>query len=346
MVATGSACRRRGLVVLLALAVAACRTPSGSARAGDVALLNASYDSTREFYRDIDAAFVAFWRAETGHTVVIYRSHGGSGSQARAVIEGLPADVVTLALDWDVDAIAEAGLMDRQWRARLPVIGSPLASTVVFLVRRHNPRDIRDWDDLIAPGVTVITPNPKTSGAARWNYLAAWGWARRRGGGEAAAREFVRRLFANVPVLDTGARSAANTFVQRGIGDVLLTWESEAWLAIREAGDAVEVVTPSESILAEPPVAVVDAVVARKGSRDVAEAYLRYLYSPEGQAIGARHHFRSRDPRVWMHVASRLPVLPMFTIDEEFGGWAAAHRRHFADGAVFDQIYQPAARTR
>ncbi len=309
----------------------------------DATLLNVSYDPTRELYADLNAAFARFCRAATGATVTVRQSHGGSGKQARAVIDGLEADVVTLALAFDIDAIAEkSGLIARDWRQRLPHNSAPYTSTIVFLVRKGNPKGIRDWDDLVRPGVTVITPNPKTSGGARWNYLAAWGSARHRLGGDRAAREFVTKLFRNVPVLDSGARGSTTTFVQRGLGDVLLAWENEALLARAELGpDRVELVVPSESILAEPPVAVVDQVVDQRGTRAAAEAYLRFLYEPEGQEIAARHYFRPRRPEVAARHAERFPPLKLFTVDEEFGGWARAHAEHFADGATFDQIYEP-----
>jgi sulfate transport system substrate-binding protein len=279
--------------------------------------------------------------------VTVHASHGGSGSQARSVIEGLPADVVTLALASDIDALVAEGLVDARWRDRLPFRSVPFASTVVFLVRKGNPRGIRDWPDLVAPAIKVITPNPRTSGGARWNYLAAWGWALRRSGGDDdEARRFVTALFTRVPVLDTGARAATSTFVQRGIGDVLLAWESEAHLAVAEADGLVEIVVPSASILAEPPVAVVDEVVARRQTRDAATAYLDHLYSTEAQELAATHHFRPRDPAVLGRHAERFPPVELFTIDETFGGWASAHRTHFADGGTFDQVFQPGRGTR
>jgi sulfate transport system substrate-binding protein len=312
---------------------------AGSARAQE--LLNVSYDPTRELYQEVNAAFAARWKAKTGKAVTIQQSHGGSGKQARAVIDGLEADVVTLALAYDVDAIEKASLVAPGWQKRLPQNACPYTSTMVFLVRKGNPKGIRDWGDLARPGVSVVTPNPKTSGAARWSYLAAWAWALRQpGGNEAKAMDFVGRLFKNVPVLDTGARGSTNTFVQRGIGDVLLAWENEAFLAVKELGrDKFEIVVPSLSILAEPPVAVVDAVVDKKGTRATAQAYLEFLYSPEGQALAAKHYYR---PRL-MDALAKAPVafapVKLVTIDEVFGGWAAAHRAHFADGATFDQIY-------
>ena len=303
-------------------------------------LLNASYDPTRELYKEFNAAFARHWKAQTGQDLRIRQSHGGSGGQARAVIDGLEADVVTLALAYDVDAISRAKLLDRGWRTRLPHNSAPYTSTIVFLVRKGNPKGIRDWGDLVKPGVTVVTANPKTSGGARWNYLAAWGHALTApGGSDARAREFVTRLYRNVPVLDSGARGSATTFVQRRIGDVLLTWENEARLALAEAKAPVEIVVPSTSIRAEPPVAVVDSVVARKGTRAVAEAYLHYLYSREGQELAAKHHYRPSDPGVAARFANAFPTLTLFTIDDVFGGWTTAQRAHFADGGVFDQIY-------
>jgi sulfate transport system substrate-binding protein len=305
-------------------------------------LLNASYDPTRELYAAVNAAFARHWKAKTGQDIRFRQSHGGSGSQARAVIDGLEADVVTLALAYDVDAVANSGLMHKDWIKRLPQNSAPYTSTVVFLVRKGNPKGIRDWNDLIRAGVQVITPNPKTSGGARWNYLAAWEYAKRRNGGsDAKAREFVAALFKNVPVLDSGARGATTTFVQRGIGDVLLTWENEAYLALAEERDKVEIVTPSLSILAEPSVAVVDRVVARKGTKGVAEGYLQFLYSPEGQDIAARNHYRPRDEKVAAKYAGRFAKVELFTIDQAFGGWQNAHKTHFSDGGTFDRIYRP-----
>jgi len=325
-----------------ALAAAALLGAAAAAPAQE--LLNVSYDPTRELYQDVNAAFAAQWKAKTGKAVTIQQSHGGSGKQARAVIDGLEADVVTLALAYDVDAVAASGLLAKDWQKRLPANSAPYTSTMVFLVRKGNPKGIRDWGDLVKPGVAVITPNPKTSGAARWNYLAAWAWALRQpGGSEPKARDFVAALFRNVPVLDSGARGATNTFVQRGIGDVLLAWENEAFLSIRELGpDKVDVVFPPFSILAEPPVAVVDKVVDRKGTRAVAQAYLEFLYSPEGQALAAKHYYRPRDKAALAKAPVKFPDLKLVTIDEVFGGWQKAQRTHFADGGVFDQIYQPA----
>jgi sulfate/thiosulfate-binding protein len=329
------------LGVALLACLAACQQRSGSATsAGRVTLLNVSYDPTRELYVEFNAAFARYWKAKTGQVVRVDQSHGGSGKQARSVIDGLAADVVTLALAADIDAIARTGrLLPLNWQSLLPDNSSPYTSTIVFLVRKGNPKSIRDWGDLARPGVAVITPNPKTSGGARWNYLAAWAWARAQpGGNEASAREFVRRLYLNVPVLDTGARGAATTFVQRGLGDVLIAWENEARLALSELGaDRFELVVPSVSILAEPPVAVVDKVALRHGTREVAMAYLNYLYSKEGQEIIARHFYRPRDPEVAARHATSFPQLELATI-ADFGGWDSVQRTHFADGGVFDQI--------
>lgn len=329
-----------------------------TAMAASRSLLNVSYDPTRELYKEFNAAFRAHWLAETGEDIEIRMSHGGAAKQARSVIDGLEADVVTLALSYDIDAIAEqSGLIPAEWQSRLPNASSPYTSTIVFLVRKGNPKGIRDWGDLLAPGVEIITPNPKTSGGARWNYLAAWGYALRRELGDlsrvgdpsqaeavasaqAAARTFVTELFRRVPVLDTGARGSTTTFVQRGIGDVLLAWENEAFLAVEELGpDALEIVVPSVSILAQPPVTVVDGVVDKRGTRDVAEAYLRFLYEPEGQRLAAKHFYRPIHPE---HAdasdMARFPEVALFTIDEVFGGWQRAQAEHFKDGGVFDQI--------
>jgi sulfate transport system substrate-binding protein len=315
--------------------------PAAPARAADVALLNVSYDPTRELYQEINAVFAKQWKAKTGDTLTVSQSHGGSGKQARTVIDGLEADVVTLGLAYDIDAIAQSGLLARAWQTRLPDNSCPYTSTIVFLVRKGNPKGIHDWEDLGRPGVAVITPNPKTSGGARWNYLAAWGYALRKpGGGEAAARDLVTRIYRNVPVLDTGARGATITFVERGIGDVLIAWENEALLAARELGkDKLEIILPSSSILAEPPVAMVDKIAGRHGTKAVAQAYLEFLYTPEGQEIVARHYFRPRLKPVADKHAAQFPRLNLFTIDQVFGGWAKAQAAHFADGAVFDQIY-------
>ena len=312
---------------------------------GQTTLLNVSYDPTRELYRDVNAAFATHWKAKTGQTVSIRQSHGGSGAQARAVIDGLQADVVTLALAYDVEAISRSGLIAAGWQKRLPHNSAPYSSTIVFLVRKGNPKGIRDWPDVARPGVSVITPNPKTSGGARWNYLAAWGYALRQpGGNDAKARDFVTRVFGNVPVLDSGARGATVTFIQRGIGDVLLAWENEARLALAEARSPVEIVVPSVSILAEPPVAVVDGVVGKKGTKAAAEAYLAYLYSPEGQAIAAKHFYRPSDPQAAAKHAASFPKVALFTVEQVFGGWTQAQKVHFADGGVFDSIYRPGGR--
>jgi sulfate transport system substrate-binding protein len=311
------------------------------AAAAETTLLNVSYDPTRELYDDYNQAFARHWQAKTGQKVTIKQSHGGSGKQARTVIDGLAADVVTLALAGDIDALATTGkLIPANWQARLPNNSAPYTSTIVFLVRKGNPRGIKDWGDLAKPGVKVITPNPKTSGGARWNYLAAWAWALKQpGGSETTATEYVRNLYANVPVLDTGARGSTTTFAQRGIGDVFISWENEAFLARNELGkDKFEIVVPSISILAEPPVAVVDKVALRRGTADLARAYLEYLYSKEGQEIIAKHWYRPRDAEVAAKHANVFPKVNLVTIGD-FGGWAAAQKKHFADGGVFDQIY-------
>jgi sulfate transport system substrate-binding protein len=312
------------------------------AQPAPVTLLNVSYDPTREFYKAIDAAFARDWKARTGQEVSVRQSHGGSGKQARSVIDGLQADVVTLALAHDIDALhGIAGLIPADWQKRLPDNASPCTSTIVFLVRKGNPKKITDWADLVRPGIGVVTPNPKTSGGARWNYLAAWGYALRKNGkDEARARDFVKALLGNVAVLDSGARGATVSFTGRGIGDVLIAWESEACLALQAFGkDKFEIVTPSISILAEPPVSVVDKVVDRRGTRKVAEAYLQFLYSPAGQEIAGKHFFRPRDKAVAARYASQFGPVSLFTIDEVFGGWTVAQKKHFADGGVFDQIY-------
>jgi sulfate/thiosulfate-binding protein len=329
-------------VALCTVALAALTSCGGqdSAPGASVRLRNVSYDPTRELYVDFNAAFARDWKARTGQDVRVDQSHGGSGTQARSVIEGLAADVVTLALAADIDAIASQGkLLPLNWQSLLPDNSSPYTSTIVFLVRQGNPKAIRDWGDLVKPGVAVITPNPKTSGGARWNYLAAWAWARAQpGGNDEGARDFLRRLYRNVPVLDAGARGAATTFVHNGLGDVLVAWENEALLAVRELGaDKLEIVVPSVSILAEPPVAVVDSVALRHGTREVARAYLGYLYSKEGQEIIAQHFYRPRDPEVAARYSGRFPALKLVTI-ADFGGWTAAQRTHFSDGGVFDQI--------
>lgn len=315
-----------------------------AANAANVTLLNVSYDPTRELYKDINAAFSAQWKAKTGDIVTIKQSHAGSGAQARAVIDGLDADVVTLALAYDIDAISQkAKLLPPNWQKRLPDNSAPYTSTYVFLVRKGNPWKIKDWSDLIKPGIQVITPNPKTSGGARWAYLAAWAYALKQPGGNAEkAKWFVTQLYKHVPVLDTGARGATTTFVQRGIGDVLLAWENEAYLALKEHGaDQYEIVYPKVSILAEPPVAVLDRNVDRHKTRKVAEAYLQFLYSKQAQEIEARNFYRPRDPDVLKASAKQFPAIPMFTIDDVFGGWQKAQATHFADGGVFDQIYTP-----
>ena len=312
--------------------------------AAETTILNVSYDPTRELYADYDAAFAKHWKEKSGNDLKIDQSHGGSGKQARAVIDGLEADVVTLALAYDIDSIAEKGkLLPTDWQKRLPHNSSPYTSTIVFLVRKGNPKGIKDWPDLIKNDVEVITPNPKTSGGARWNYLAAWGYALHKNNkDETAARNFVADLYRNVPVLDTGARGSTVTFVERGIGDVLLAWENEAFLALKEFGnDKFEIVVPSESILAEPPVAVVDKVVDAKGTRKQAEAYLNFLYSPEAQDIIAKNSYRPRDAAVAEKYKDAFPKISLFTIDDEFGGWKKAQETHFADGGVFDQIYKP-----
>jgi len=334
---------QRTSIGLLAAAIVALATLTTAAFAAEQTLLNVSYDPTRELYADINKAFAAKWQAETGNTLVIRQSHGGSGKQARSVIDGLEADVVTLALAYDVDAIADAGLLDKNWQAKLPDDSSPYTSTIVFLVRKGNPKQVKDWPDLVKPDLQVITPNPKTSGGARWNFLAAWGYALdRNGGDEAKAKAFVKELYKHVPVLDSGARGSTVTFVERGIGDVLLAWENEAFLAVKEMGaDKVEIVVPPRSILAEPPVAVVDTVVDQHGTRALAEAYLQFLYSPEGQEVAARNFYRPRQPEVAAKYADRFPKLDLFTLGEKFGDWRQAQKKFFADGGVFDEIYQP-----
>ncbi|WP_242342276.1 sulfate ABC transporter substrate-binding protein [Anaeromyxobacter terrae] len=333
----------RRLAALFACVAALGVASATRAAPAPVQLLNVSYDPTRELYEDVNAAFARQWKARTGQDVAVRQSHGGSGKQARAVIDGLEADVVTLALAYDVDAVAKAGLVAPGWASRLPDNAAPYTSTIVFLVRKGNPKAIRDWDDLVKPGIQVITPNPKTSGGARWNYLAAWAHALEKSGGdEQKATGFVRALYANVPVLDSGARGATTTFVERGIGDVLLAWENEAFLAVEKLGHgAFEIVVPATSILAEPPVAVVDRVVDRRGTREAADAYLRFLYSEEGQEIAARHFYRPRLAAVAGRYAARFPKLRLVTVDRVFGGWAAAQAKHFADGGVFDRIYAP-----
>jgi len=336
--------RRFAKLGLFLVAAGLILTLGVRARAQSLTILNVSYDPTRELYQGYNAAFAKYWKAKTGQTVTIEQSHGGSGSQARAVIDGLPADVVTLALAYDIDAIAEkAKLLPDNWQSRLPDNSTPYTSTIVFLVRSGNPKHIKDWDDLVKPGISVITPNPKTSGGARWNFLAAWAYALKQpGGNEAKARDFVTKLYRNVPVLDSGARGSTNTFVERGLGDVLLAWENEAFLAINQLGPGkFQIVVPSQSILAEPPVAVVDKNADRHGTRAVAQAYLEYLYSPEGQEIAAKHYYRPRLASVAKKYSSQFPKLKLVNVDQVFGGWQNAQKTFFADGGVFDQIYQP-----
>jgi sulfate/thiosulfate-binding protein len=310
----------------------------------NITLLNVSYDPTRELYQNFNAAFAKYWQAKTGDIVTVNQSHGGSGKQARSVIDGLEADVVTLALAYDIDEIYQkAKLISADWQKRLPQNSSPYTSTIVLLVRKGNPKGIKNWDDLVKPGISVITPNPKTSGGARWNYLAAWGYALKQpGGDDAKAKDFVARLYKNVPVLDSGARGATTTFVERGIGDVLIAWENEALLSVKELGeDKFEIVAPSVSILTEPPVSIVDKVVDKRGTRAVAQAYLEYLYTDEGQKIAAKNYYRPRLASVAAEYAGQFPPVPLFTVDEVFGGWDKAQKAHFADGGTFDQIYQP-----
>lgn len=331
----------RSAAVFVALAAGLLGAGSASAQ---VTLLNVSYDPTRELYQDFNQAFAKHWKAKSGETVAIKQSHGGSGKQARSVIDGLEADVVTLALAYDIDELAAIGkLIPADWQKRLPNNSAPYTSTIVFLVRKGNPKGIKDWDDLAKPGVSVVTPNPKTSGGARWNYLGAWGYALRKpGGSEQKARDFVGALYKNVPVLDSGARGSLITFTERGIGDVFISWENEAFLAVKELGpDKFEIVVPSVSILAEPPVAVVDKVVEKRGTRKVAEEYLGYLYSDEGQEIAAKNYYRPRLEKVAAKYGNQFTKVSLFTIDDVFGGWQKAQKTHFADGGVFDQIYVP-----
>ncbi|MBT0670158.1 sulfate ABC transporter substrate-binding protein [Novosphingobium profundi] len=335
-------------LALASLALAGCSGKTRDADAQSIELLNVSYDPTRELYEELNPRFAAKWKAQSGQDVKITMSHGGSGKQARAVIDGLDADVVTLALGYDIDAIAQksGGKLDAQWQKRLPHNSTPYASTIVFLVRKGNPKGIHDWGDLVKPGVAVITPNPKTSGGARWNFLAAWAYGKTHGdGSDAAAQDYVKRLYANVPVLDSGARGATTTFVERGIGDVLLAWENEAFLAQKELGEGkFDVIAPSISILAEPPVALVDGNARRHGTTKAAKAYLDFLYTPEAQEIIARNHYRPVDPEVAKKYASTFPTLTLVTIDHDFGGWKAAQERFFSDGGVFDKIYTQAGR--
>lgn len=326
---------------LLALAALSIGTTFA---ADTITLLNVSYDPTRELYKDYNKAFADYWKAKTGQTVTINQSHGGAGKQARAVIDGLQADVVTLALAYDIDAIAEkAKLLPKDWQSKLPNNSAPYTSTIVFLVRKGNPKGIKDWNDLIKPGVSVITPNPKTSGGARWNYLAAWGYALKHNhNDEAKAKDFVAKLFANVPVLDSGARGSTTTFIQRGIGDVAISWENEAFLTVNEIGQGqFEVIVPSLSILAEPNVALVEKVAAKKGTTEVAKAYLEFLYTEQGQEIAAKHYYRPRNATIAAKFETQFPKVDLITIDEVFGGWQKAQKAHFEDGGSFDQIYLP-----
>ena len=329
--------------ILLLVAALAAAVAAPAAAQNKITLLNVSYDPTRELYQDINGAFAKSWQAKTGQAVTVNQSHGGSGKQARAVIDGLQADVVTLALAYDVDALSRIGkLIPADWQKRLPNNSTPYTSTIVLLVRKGNPKHVRDWDDLVRPGISVVTPNPKTSGGARWNYLAAWGYAKRKWGSDDKAQDFVAKLFKNVPVLDSGARGATTTFVQRGIGDVLIAWENEALLATEKLGkDQFEIIVPSVSILAEPPVSIVDKVVDKRGTRKAAQAYLEFLYSAEGQEIAARHYYRPQQAAVLAKYAKTFPQVTLFTIDEVFGGWTKAQKAHFDDGGIFDRIYEP-----
>jgi len=339
---TRSSWNRRRLLASVAIATFTALAGPAAWAQKQVTLLNVSYDPTRELYAEFNKAFAAHWKAKTGDTVTVRQSHGGSGRQARSVIDGLDADVVTPALAYDIDELhAKGKLIPADWQKRLPHNASPYTSTIVFLVRKGNPKGIKDWDDLVKPGVAVVTPNPKTSGGARWNYLAAWGHALKKFGNEAAAEKFVAALYGNVPVLDSGARGSLTTFAERGVGDVFLSWENEAFLAVKELGpDKFDIVVPSISILAEPPVAVVDRNVDRKGTRAVAQAYLEFLYSPEGQEIAAQHYYRPRDAQVAARHAQVLNLkVNLFTIDEVFGGWTKAQATHFNDGGVFDRIF-------
>ncbi len=330
--------------VLIAIAFIVALTIQGVAQSSPVTLLNVSYDPTRELYQDYNAAFAKYWKAKTGQDVTVQQSHGGSSKQARAVIDGLEADVVTLALAYDIDAIAQnAKLLPASWQSRLPNNSSPYTSTIIFLVRKGNPKGIKDWDDLVRPGVAVITPNPKTSGGARWNYLGAWGYALKKSGGdESKAKDFIAKLYKNVPVLDSGARGSTTTFVERGMGDVLIAWENEVLLGAKELGqDKFEIVVPSTSILCEPTVSVVDKVVDKKGTRAVAEEYLKYLYSPEGQEIAAKRYYRPRSEVIAKKHTGQFPKVKLFTLAEIVGDWQKTQKIHFADGGVFDQVYQP-----
>ncbi len=331
-------------IISKTLLVITLATLGSSPAFAEKTFLNVSYDPTRELYQDYNKTFTQYWKNKTNEDIKFNQSNGGSGKQARAVIDGLEADVVTLALAYDIDAIAEkAKLLPADWQKRLPNNSTPYTSTIVFLVRKGNPKGIKDWGDLVKPGIAVVTPNPKTSGGARWAYLAAWGYAlKQAGGSDATAKDFVAKLFKNVPVLDTGARGATTTFVERGIGDVLLSWENEALLAVRELGkDKFEIVNPSSSILAEPPVAVVDKNADKHGNKSIAQAYLEYLYTPEGQDLVAKHYYRPRLQAIAAKYATQFPKINFFTIDDTFGGWQKAQKTHFADGGTFDQIYQP-----
>jgi sulfate/thiosulfate transport system substrate-binding protein len=333
---------RRSRTLLLVAALAGAFAAPAAAQ-NKITLLNVSYDPTRELYQDINGAFAKFWQAKTGQAVTVNQSHGGSGKQARAVIDGLQADVITLALAYDIDALSRIGkLIPADWQKRLPNNSTPYTSTIVLLVRKGNPKHVRDWDDLVRPGISVVTPNPKTSGGARWNYLAAWGYAKRKWGTDDKAQDFVAKLYKNVPVLDSGARGATTTFVQRGIGDVLIAWENEALLATEKLGrDQFEIIVPSVSILAEPPVSIVDKVVDKRGTRKAAQAYLEFLYSAEGQEIAARHYYRPQQAATLAKYANTFPKVALFTIDEVFGGWTKAQKAHFDDGGIFDRIYEP-----
>jgi sulfate transport system substrate-binding protein len=330
-----------GGIRFVALTLCVMAMLAGAPAQQRVTLMNVSYDPTRELYQDYNAAFARYWKTKTGQDVVVKQSHGGSGKQARAVIDGLPADVVTLGLAYDIDAISAGGLIPGNWQSRLPNNSTPFTSTIIFLVRKGNPKHIKDWNDLVRPGLAVITPNPKTSGGARWNYLAAWGYALRQNkNDQAKARQFVTQLYKNVPVLDSGARGSTTTFVQRGIGDVLIAWENEAFLAVKELGkDKLEVVVPSSSILAEPPVSIVDKVANKHGTTEVAKAYLEYLYSDTAQEIAARNFYRPSSKAIADKYAAQFPKLTLFTIKDVFGGWQNAQKTHFADGGMFDQIY-------
>lgn len=335
------------IIISIVISIVGCggktdAVKNDSANTQPVTLLNVSYDPTRELYEEYNAAFAKYWKDKTGQDVTVQQSHGGSGSQARTVIDGNEADVVTLALAYDIDSInTNKELINKNWQTRLPNNSTPYTSTIVFLVRKGNPKDIKDWDDLAKPGIEVITPNPKTSGGARWNFLAAWGYALKTNGNDAEkAKDFVKAIYQNVPVLDSGARGSTTTFVERGLGDVLIAWENEAFLSVNELGkDKFEIVIPSVSILAEPPVAVVDSVVDKKGTRKVAEEYLNYLYSDEGQEIAAKNYYRPRNETIAKKYASQFPEINLFTIDEVFGGWSSAQKEYFNDGGVFDQIY-------